>query len=296
MRNLLISILLVLLTFNFSYAEGILLGIAEDPNHSSEISLNPRVRVLFYKENDKWVTLDTESKQNALELERIKWTIAFDGKNLGNLVTVDDTRLEYPGCSWCFPRDKFFRIEDFNKFPKLGNKHKRFWDWTGLPNNRPVVLVNAPNYKDKEKWKRFNPTQNILLRVFPKLKKSMSEGLHCKGPPSYEMTRFDLTIKDVELYRSYKNINGEMLISTGISKKHLENCDAPEDFNDWIIWFHLGQDIKLIGNGLDLLDAGDYDSDGEVEFIFSYSGYNRDGYTLFDKSFEERYDYKWGYH
>ena len=290
MNKLLIPIFLVLITFNFSYAEGILLGIAEDPNHSSETSLNPRVRVLFHKENDKWVALDAESKQNALKLERIKWTIAFDGKNLGNLVTVNDTRLEFPDCSWCFPRDKFFRIEDVNKFPKLGNKNKRFWDWRGLPKNRPVVLVNTPNYKDKEQWKRFNPDQNILLKVFPKVKEFMKEGFYCNG------VKINPTINNFELYRSYKNISGEMLISVGISKKLLKNCYAAEDFYSGHIWFYLGQEIKLIGDGLDLLDAGDYDSDGEVEFVFHYSGYNRDGYTLFDRSFEERYDYKWGYH
>ena len=45
----------------------------------------------------------------------------------------------------------------------------------------------------------------------------------------------------------------------------------------------------------DLLDAGDYDSDGEVEFIFSYRNYIRNGYTLFDKGFKERYNYIGGY-
>ncbi|MDH5763739.1 MAG: hypothetical protein OEZ51_12205 [Nitrospinota bacterium] len=290
MNKLLIPIFLVLITFNFSYAEGILLGIAEDPNHSSETSLNPRVRVLFHKENDKWVALDSKDTQRKFELERVVWTIVFDGRILGSLVTVDDMQLPYPDCLWCFPRDKVFRIEDINKFPKLENKHERFGDWKGLPYHQPVLLVNDPNYKDKEQWKRFNPDQNILLKVFPKVKEFMKEGFYCNG------VKINPTINNFELYRSYKNISGEMLISVGISKKLLKNCYAAEDFYSGHIWFYLGQEIKLIGDGLDLLDAGDYDSDGEVEFVFHYSGYNRDGYTLFDRSFEERYDYKWGYH
>ena len=64
---------------------------------------------------------------------------------------------------------------------------------------------------------------------------------NCNGPPNYEVTKFDPTIKDVELLRSYKNINGEMLISAGISERHIENCDGPADSRNGPTWFYLGQ-------------------------------------------------------
>ena len=222
MCNLLVSIFLVLITFNFSYAEGLLLGIAEESNNWTPSPLisktEPRVRILFHKEKDKWVTLDAKFKQKDIGLDLVKWTIAFDGKNLGNLTTVDNIRLRHPDCGSCFSRDKIFRIEDINKFPRLGNKSKRFSEWMGTPKNRPVVLVSAPNYKDKEKWKQFSPDKNILSRIFPKLRDAMGETYHCNGPPNWDATKFISTIKDVELYRSYKNINGKMLISAGISR------------------------------------------------------------------------------
>jgi len=299
-NKLLLSIFVILITFNFSYAEGILLGIAEDPSDWTPSPLisktEPRVRILFHKEKDKWIALDSNDKQKDLALERVGWTIAFDGNNLGSLTTVDNIRLRHPDCGSCFSRDKIFRVENINKFPRLGNKSKRFSEWMGIPQNRPVVLVNAPNYKDKEKWKQFNPDKNILSRIFPKLKDTMGETYHCNGPLNWDAAKFIPTIKDVELYRSYKNINGKVLISAGISKRHLENCDGPVGPGSYPIWFYLGQDIKFVGYELDLLDVGDYDSDGKVEFIFHYSGYNSDGYTLFDNDFEQRYDYKWGYH
>ena len=154
------------------------MGVAEEPNPwtpSPYISTQPRVKVLFYKAQDKWITLDSKSKQKNLELERVVWTIAFDGKNIGNLVTVDDMKLRHPDCGHCFTTEKIFRIENIDKFPKLGNKEERFSYLGGLPKNRPVVVVNAPNFEDKEKWKRFSPDQNILLRIFPKLKEYMGE-------------------------------------------------------------------------------------------------------------------------
>ena len=54
MGKLLVSIFVVLISFNFSYAEGILLGVAEEPSDWTPSPLisktEPRVRILFHKE------------------------------------------------------------------------------------------------------------------------------------------------------------------------------------------------------------------------------------------------------
>ena len=294
MRNLFISFLLVLITFNVSYAEEFLLGVAEDPNAwgpESNTTIDPRVRILFQKDNNRWVSLDTKSKQTNLGIERVTWTIAFDGKSLGNLVTVDDMKIRFPDCSWCFPRDKFFRIEDLSQYPKLGNKEKRFWDWAKLPRNRPVVLVNAPNFRDKEQWKRFKPERSTLEQIFPILTEIVQKnGFYCKG------MKTNIDMDDLALFRSYRNIQGKMLVSVGPSEKCLKKSYAPDDFGSGLLWFYFGEEVKPLGDSLDLVDVGDYDSDGEVEFLFHYSGYNLDGYSLYENDFEDRFDFRWNYH
>lgn len=63
-------------------------------------------------------------------------------------------------------------------------------------------------------------------------------------------------------------------------------------------WFHVNKEgsVRYIGRGMTLLDAGDYDNDGESEIIFWRSGYNEDGYILFYKQFINRVDFTWNYH
>jgi hypothetical protein len=51
-----------------------------------------------------------------------------------------------------------------------------------------------------------------------------------------------------------------------------------------------------LGSELSLVDAGDYDADGESELLFWYSGYNQDGYTLLFDGLRKQVSYRWKYH
>ncbi|MDH5631061.1 MAG: hypothetical protein OEY96_12995 [Gammaproteobacteria bacterium] len=271
--------------------ENILIGVIEDAQYKKEISI---ARILYIKSNKGWEALDSKYDHEVLEQSVYSWILAFDGKNIGSVETIDD--YETLNCDWCFPRDKVFRIINQSNIPKLGNKEKRFVDWTGLPKNRPVVIVNKPYYKDHEQWKRYNAVQLDLELLFDSLKDKIGKTYHCNGEPNWDATEIEITIKDVKLYRSYKNIKGQKLISAGLADMHTKDCDGPVDKTSLPIWFYIDNEIKFVGYELDLLDAADYDGDGEIEFIFHHSGYNEDGYTLFDSNFNERYDYYWNYH
>jgi len=106
-------------------AEYILLGVVEETNQAPD---SIAARVLFSKMNNQWQILNTEQSQDKLDISKVTWTLAFDGKSLGKITTINDYELKYPDCTWCFHRDKFFRVEDKSLFPKLGNKEKRFSD------------------------------------------------------------------------------------------------------------------------------------------------------------------------
>ena len=48
---------------------------------------------------------------------------------------------------------------------------------------------------------------------------------------------------------------------------------------------------------MSLLDAGDYDDDGQSEVLFFLSqGENTDGFVLYDASFREPVEFTWSYH
>jgi hypothetical protein len=288
-------IILFLMVSSNASGNPLILAVAEepDPHESNDVAI---IRILFQKQDDTWFALNNKESQNKLNLDKIDWTIAFDGKNLGSITSVDNIKLKYPDCDWCFPRDKIFRVANPNNFPKLGNKEGRFDNWSYLPKNRPIVLVNLPNFQDNESWKQFTPQKKLIVKLFPKLKEIIKSAYHCNGAPNWDATPINLTQSDIDLFRSYKNKNGALIVSAGLSVKHTKSCDGPLSPEDKPIWFYIDDKIKLIGMELDLLDAGDYDNDGEIEFVFEHSGYNRDGYTLFESKFSKRIDYHWGYH
>lgn len=255
-----------------------------------------QARLLFVNNNSDWKAVDNVEEANKLDTREIVWTVAFDGKNLGNIKTKDpNPKNEFEG-GWTFPRDKYHLIINPERAPNIKNINKQFGGWMLEPKNRPLVLISKPNYKDPEEWKQFKPTVNYTQQLYPYVKDVIKTAYHCKGAPNWDAVPIEFKHDDLELYKSYRNNKGEMLIAIGIARRHIKDCDGPLRPEDSPNWVFLGKTTKFIGNELELLDAGDYDADNKSEFIFWHSGYNEDGYTLFDKDFTERVDYYWKYH
>jgi len=166
MKKTIFFLLSLMPAIHNAVADPLFLGVVEETDKTTH--KDPAIaRILFMKTDGKWVALNNMESHIKLDLENISWTLAFDGKNIGSIKTIDDYQLDNPSCDWCFPRDKRLRIENQSDFPKLGNKEKRFWAWTHLPENRPIVIVNKPNYKDHDKWKRFKPSHDTIKMLFP---------------------------------------------------------------------------------------------------------------------------------
>ncbi len=71
----------------------------------------------------------------------------------------------------------------------------------------------------------------------------------------------------------------------------MNKCDGPSEPAWWPNCFIVPADAHhpaFLGEGLWLVDAGDYDGDGRSEVIFWFSGYNRDGYVLFTDDWTNR--------
>ena len=75
-------------------------------------------------------------------------------------------------------------------------------------------------------------------------------------------------------------------------------CNGPPDDPFLDYWFALSpaNDITLLGNGMWLVDAGDYDNDGKSELVFSIDRYNQGGYELFYADFKKHATFEFGYH
>ncbi len=293
LRSLLITLLLC--TAGFVWGDSrLVIGVVEE---QSSYNRKPIVRPLFMREGESWAVLNTkQSYLNSEVPKTLKWSLVFDGRHLGEIITSDSSKA---GNNWTFPRDMYLKVLNENAVPKLGNREKRFWKWGGLPENRPIAINTHSYYKDLEKWKRVREAsfhQKLKEQVFAKLKPLIGDAYHCNGPPNWDWSKIEVELDDTEVFKVYKNRTNQTILSAGLAVKHRTDCDGPIDSSSMPIWFYLDSKLKVIGYELDLLEAADFDNDGRVEFLFSHSGYNEDGYTLYESGFSQRYDYYWGYH
>jgi len=61
-------------------------------------------------------------------------------------------------------------------------------------------------------------------------------------------------------------------------------------------WYYVTKsEFRFIGTNLELVDAGDYDNNGQSEVLFWKSDYNRDGYVLFYDGFKKSVVKSWSY-
>ena len=86
-----------------------------------------------------------------------------------------------------------------------------------------------------------------------------------------------------------------MLYSIKVNIAIINVMDSPIEGYE-VHWFYgFNDEINFLGSRLHLsIDIGDFDKDGQTEWIFQYSGYNNDGYTLFYNFFKKpRFEFNW---
>lgn len=294
-----ISLFLLSLAAHAS-AESVYLGVlAEAQNNTDGITS----KLLFVKKGEKWLSVANEAYRNGSvqspDVNPIKWTVAFDGRKLGELQIEDPEPSKKFINPWLYSRDKFFKTKGNQEIPRVANKSKQFGGWMKVPEYRPLILVSKPYFSDPEHWKPFIADENLKKKLFVPLRLVMGKfnAYNCPGGPDVnEPVPFDFKLEDVLIYKSYGSSNGKKIVALGLNSGKY-GCDGPQP-PEWADnWFLIdGENLDYIGREMTLVDAGDYDNDGKSELLFWHNGYNEDGYILISNSFRDKSEFLWGYH
>jgi hypothetical protein len=142
---------------------------------------------------------------------------------------------------------------------------------------RPLVAVSKPNYRDPGQWKTAQLTPDLVKLVRSEFRKKYPKVSNCDNPDANnEKPWQDDNIKAVKAYSS----------NTGWEAVRVElepyRCDGPADDAFVDQWFSISpeREIRFLDKAMWLVDAGDYDSDGTSEIVFSLDDYDRGGYRL----------------
>lgn len=270
-----------------AHSQSPVIGVLESPQCGDSSAL--AVRPLFVRSAERWVALDSEASVHRALPAPVSWTVALDGGSIGSLSTLPLARAIKD-----FPRDGVLELARRQAVPVRANRQRRFGGSCESPATRPLVVVRPANARDPEVWKPFVPASSMRDSLLPVFRRVVDRAVVCPGNPERSV-RFDYGARDLKVVRAYRNRNGRTIVAIELDERRY-GCDGPPG-DDWAThWFLLNDAPRLLGVGLDLVDAGDYDGDGASELLFWHSGYNEDGYTLFAKSFSQRTDRWWSYH
>lgn len=277
-------------------ADSLVLGVLDRPQCDMEAKTSGRL--LFVKVGNRWIGLNNEHEApKNLNLNMLNWTVAFDGRNIGNVTLRDPNPTAPTSKDWYFARDKLYEPVDTKNVPTTQNKEGRFGGWCQTPAVRPLVLVSKPNFSDPDKWKPFTPDTSYTKRLHAALKLVVGRfnAARCsKGATHAEP--WDYKPDDLIIYSGYRSNSGKELVSIGIDRKKI-GCEYVAEAYWSNHWFLIeGENLEFLGTQMELVDAGDYDKDGHSEILFWHNGYNRNGYLLVFDGMRQKIEYIWSYH
>lgn len=296
---------LIAISFFFSFGalalaqSNVILGVLEDSAGDSLGAQNSRdVRVLFRRNGQGWNAYPSEcadqaclKKITAAYPKEIKWIIAFDGRNLGALSTRTPEDF---GMYWRVGQQQ---IASSQQVPTIGKRTKEFGGFLDAEVYRPLVAVSQANFKDPDEWK---PAQISDQAVLLSLHKIFRQGFPnlCKNPQNEEdkLQPYAYHDQDIHLVKSYRSLGGWGLARLHIEATDCEDSDAGFGLPDpWYVVDPSGS-IRYLGSGMLLVDAGDYDADGNSELLFSIEGENFGGYRIYYDNFKKSAEFRFNYH
>jgi hypothetical protein len=295
-RAILIVLALLVVVPNAA-GQTITLGVLEDvPGVYFDEPNVRRVRVVFEKHGSDWAAFRSDCPdQNCLKTissefpRSVVWNIGFDGRRVGEV--TGRTPSEF----------KFYShvgLQDITggSVPTIGLTSTEFGGFAGHSVYRPLVTNSSPYLADPEAWKPFRlpPEQMRLFRQqfrrrFPKLCRTNEDETN--------LLPFLYRDAEIEIVKAYASSEGWT-----IARLHVANavdCNNVEaDFEIDDPWFVLDSQggFQYLASGMLLVDAGDYDSDGKSELVFSIERENRGGYTLFYDDFKKHVTFQFSYH
>lgn len=276
---------------------GLILGVLEDVSPADEGQANVRiVRIVFKKSGADWVPYDTCNDEQCLKSvsakypQEVNWTIAFDGKALGQVTAR--TPHTFP-MYWRIGQQE---ITSAGTVPTIGTPSAEFGGFLDANVYRPLVAISQPQFKDPEMWKPGQVSLAALValrggfrRHYPRL---------CRTSPADETKLAPYPYKDAEikLVKTYTAGTGWSVVRLHLEAIDCDDVEAGLGMDD--PWFAVDPQgtVRYLDAGMWLVDAGDYDNDGKSELLFSINQHNLGGYKIFYDNFNKHAEFTFRYH
>lgn len=296
-----IQFLLILSIANLSVkcsAQSVILGILEENRGHRFGDANYRaVRVVFEKQGDGWNAFRSNCRDQAcLKIatssypSEVKWTIAFDGKNVGEVVSRNPNDFR-----WYSDVGQQV-ITNTSHLPTIGVRSPEFGGYTDATVYRPLVASSKPYFVDPDKWKPSAPPSILTTLLRDAFRNRFPKLCRTNQTDETKLEPFPYDNDQVKIVKTYASSAGSY-----IARLHLEAVDCQDTEAGFSIddpWFSVDTNkvVKYLDSGMWLVDSGDYDNDGKSELIFSISRDNEGGYEIWYDNLQKHATFNFNYH
>jgi hypothetical protein len=277
-------------------AQSPILGVLEDvPPLGSGTKHRRAVRVVFEKRQNEWRAFPSRcpdeqclSSLTSKYPQKVQWTVAFDGKTLGHVTSTTPPRYNY------YAEEGLQNLADTSSAPTVGNQSRDFGGYTAESVYRPLVTNSLPFVSDPDRWKRSPLSGEQVAKVRRAFRKHF--GKLCQLDKD-ELKPLPYTDESVKVVSSYNSLTG-----WAVARVHVQSAvdcaDTEAGFEIDDSWFAVNprMEAQHLDDGMWLVDAGDYDNDGQSELVFSIDRDNCGGYELFYDNFRRRVVFEYSYH
>jgi len=260
----------------------IMLGILEQiPGRSVGEPSFRTVRVVFQKKGREWQPFPSACSDQAC-LKTITseyppiviWTLAFSGKSVGQVTAVTP--------------------KDFEFYSAIGLQK--------ITSNEPVPAIaknlvadSRPYYKDSDSWKPSHPSSEVAASLRLAFRKKFPIVSNCASRDDENPKSWQYRDADIKLKKAYSSVHNWSVVQVLLAGNR---CDTPPDDPFIDQWFAIMPDgqTSYLGDGMQLVDAGDYDNDGKSELVFAIDRSNEGGYELYYDDFKGHAVFQFSYH
>jgi hypothetical protein len=246
----------------------------------SETNSQDKVRLVFINKNEKWSSMP--QSYSPFTNNRLRKINSLYPTNIILNTTENNIKIKASKINSSYECDVgAYSISTMNSDMLKPNLYD-FEIWPGKYKYIPVVLSSHDINKDIKngiKWIDTTLSSTEMERLLTALKDSI------------DIFSINNSLnKTPKVIRALRSQNDELLVS--ISGGNW-NSDSPSHMRA----FYLTKDsVNFLGEDLFPLDYGDFNLDGKIEWIFIKSGYNNDGYVLYENNFQKKISYNWIYH
>jgi len=254
----------------------IILGVLEEiPGHYVGEPASRGVRVVFQKNGREWQPFASE---NAPALTpTVTWTVAFSGRSLGQVAGTGAGVQKIAG-----------------RVPTVGKRSAEFGGFLGIPVLRPLIADSQPFFKDPDLWKPSQPSAGMAASARAEFRRKFPQVSNCASADN-EAKPWAYRDADLKIAKAYSSVHNWSVVHLLLDRYR---CERPIDDAFAGQWFAVSPrgEVRFIGQGMWLVDTGDYDNDGKSEVVFAIDRYNEGGYELFYDDFKGHAEFRFSYH